>query len=125
MRKRWLIRGALIAAAVVLGFGVYYFTSGLDVAVVNEGASPMRGVVVHVTGKVYPLGDIPAGGKRSVRVEPVGTSNIEMEFRDAGDRQVRLNVNGNFGPGSRGSITVHLKDGAIVKVEGLPGAGGR
>jgi hypothetical protein len=125
VRKRWLIRGSLVAAAIVLAFVVYYVTGGLDVAVVNEGQSPMRAVVVNVTGKAYPLGDIPAGSTRTVRVEPTAPSHVEMEFRDAQDRQVRLNAGGSFEPGHRGTVTVHVKDGTIVRVEGLPTPGGR
>jgi hypothetical protein len=48
-----------------------------------------------------------------------------MEFRDAQDRQVRLNAGGTFEPGARATVTVHVKDGVIVKVEGLPVPGGR
>jgi hypothetical protein len=125
VRKRWLIRGGLLAAALLLGLVVYHVTGGLDVAVVNEGQSPMRALVVQVTGKSYPLGDIPAGSTRTIRVEPAGKSGVEMEFHDAEDRLIRLSAGGSFEPGYRGTVTVHVKDGAVVKVEGLPASGGR
>jgi hypothetical protein len=125
MRKRWLIRAGIVVAAVALAFVIYRTTASLNVTVANEGTSPMTAVVVRVADQSYPLGDIPPGGSRSVRVDPAAPSHLEMDFAAALGRQVRLNVGGSLQPGSRGTITVHVKDGSIVKVEGIPPSGTR
>ena len=120
MRKRWLIRTGIVVVAVALAFAVYRLTASLNVTVANEGASRMTAVVVHVADRSYPLGDIPPGGSRTVRAAPAAPGHLTMEFSAPEGRQVRLNVGGSLDPGARGTITVHVKDGNIVKVEGLP-----
>ena len=56
-RRRWLL---LIPVALV-GVLVFQFRSGIQVTVENTETSPLKSVVLHVTGGSYDLGDIAPG----------------------------------------------------------------
>ena len=112
-RRRWLL---LIPVALV-GVLAFQFRSGIQVTVENTGASPLKSVVLHVTGASYDLGDIAPGESATARVSPTGESELEVEFKDTDDQTQRLNAGGYFESGYRGSIRVEIKDGVIDKNE--------
>lgn len=74
--KKWLAvcvvaLVAAIAAAVLIDDRVM-------VDLKNVGAEPMLGVVVHVTGASYPVGDLAPGASVRVPVQPKGESHVEI-----------------------------------------------
>lgn len=83
----------------------------------NTGASPLKSVVLHVTGESYDIGDIAPGETATARVIPTGESELEVEFKDTDGQTQRLNAGGYFESGYRGSIRVEIKDGQIDKFE--------
>ena len=73
MRNKVLLL-SIVALVVLLlltaGGLVLLFRPGIQVTVTNTGATPMRTVVLHVTGASYPLGDIQPGKSATARVRP-------------------------------------------------------
>lgn len=102
-----------VAAALSLGFGAMYVAEDCVTFVAhNVGAEPMRSVVVHVTGRSYPIGDLPPGASKSVRLSPTSESHIELS--QAG--HARLTVGGYFEKGYRGTITADVTTDRVVVV---------
>jgi hypothetical protein len=73
----------------------------------------VRSVVLHVTGRSYPLGDIAAGSSADATVKSTTKSHLEIEFTDSDGNPRRLNAGGYFDSGWQGTIRVSIKDGAI------------
>jgi hypothetical protein len=124
MMRRYLIYLLVAITAVVLlcaggAIGYEFFYAGTRIVVRNTGQEAMRDVTVHVTGRVYSLGDLAPGDSRTQKVSPTGESSAEIEFTDEGDRRVRLNADCYFEPGLgyRGRIDVEIRDGKIVAVK--------
>ena len=112
-RRRWLL---LIPVALV-GLLAFQFRSGIQATVENTGTSPLKSVVLHVTGASYDLGDIAPGESATARVNPTGESELEVDFKDTDGQTQRLNAGGYFESGYRGTIRVEIKDGVIDKNE--------
>jgi hypothetical protein len=91
-----------------------YLWPGIHVTIQNTGSAPMRSVVLHVTGRSYSLGDIPAGASATATVKATGESGLEIEFTDPNGKVQRLDAGGYFESGYRGTIHVSIKDGTIV-----------
>lgn len=85
----------------------------VTVALVNAGNEPLRSVVVHVTGRSYPVGDIAAGGRTSVDVAPTSDSHVELTSADG----PRLIVDCYFGRGYEGSVTADVTRSRVVAVQ--------
>ena len=90
-------------------------TSGVEFTLRNVGAAPLASVVVHTTGFTYPLGDVPTGDTRTVRVEARGESHIELEH-GAGQR-TRLVVDTYFERGYTGTVIAEVRPDSVVRVE--------
>ena len=103
---------ATVAVLVAICLAVVFLNRGVIVTVRNVGDQPLSGVIVHVTGNSYPLGDIPAGDARSVRVRPVGESHIEIEHAKG-----RLVVDAYFEGGYRGGVSVDVSETVIKRVQ--------
>jgi hypothetical protein len=103
---------AASAVLVAVGFAFIMLNRGVTVTVTNVSAQPLSRVVVHVTGESYPLGDIQAGEKRSVRVSPTGESHIEIEHSKG-----RLIVDTYFENGYRGKISVEVTEVEVKRVQ--------
>ena len=117
-RRPWvLLIPAILVALVLIVVLVLQFRSGVQVAVENTGTTPLKSVVLHVTGVSYDLGDIAPGESAKARVNPTGESELEVEFKDTDGQTQRLNAGGYFESGYRGSIRVEIKDGQIDKFE--------
>lgn len=103
---------AAFAVLIAIGVALVFLNRGVVVTVRNVSTQPLSGVVVHVTGNSYALGDIQAGDHRSVRVSPVGESHIEIEHAKG-----RLVVNTYFESGYRGSVSVEVTETEIKRVQ--------
>jgi hypothetical protein len=113
------VLGGLAVGAFLLSLGAIalYVRHGVKVRVHNSGMEPLRGVVVHVTGNSYPLGDMPTGSTVSIRVVAKGESHVEVEFRDSKGVSKRLKLGCYFeGDPYRGTISVDLDSEKILHV---------
>ena len=108
-QRRWLIAVLIIVLVVVM----IQSRSGIHVTILNAGATPLRSVVIHVTGDSHSVGDIAPGGAIRVRVRPTSDSHLEIEFTDDDGQLKRLDAGGYFKSGYRGTIQVSIKEGMI------------
>jgi hypothetical protein len=109
---KYIIPGIIFLIAVVIG--LYSFTGGVKVTIHNVSNSAITGVIVHVTGNSYPVGDIPAGLFKKVKVVSKGESHIEIEHEGV---QERLIVDCYFEQGYGGEIIIEITPDSVVKVE--------
>jgi hypothetical protein len=72
-------------------------------------------VVVVTTGHRYELGHVPAGGRRTVRVQVTDESHIEL-VHGRGERR-HLVVETYFGPGYRGTVHARVRVDTVLAVE--------
>lgn len=123
MTKQQNRRSRLIAIPVVLlivtGIAVVLVLSRPDIQVTveNTGTTPLKSVMLHITGASYDLSDIAPGGTATARVRSTGESSLDIEFTAADGKTQRLNAGGYFESGYRGSIRVEIKDGQIDKFD--------
>ena len=118
-KKLWWLAVILICLVLIVTASllVSRFQAGIRVTITNAGTTPLKSVVLHVTGSSHSLGDIePSSSKRAV-VKPTSESHLEIEFVDAEGKVHRLDAGGYFEPGYRGKIRVSIKDGEIEKNE--------
>lgn len=90
---------------------------GAKVIIVNVGTVPMRSVVVRVTGKSYPLGELGVGQTLSVDTYPTGESSVTIEHTDAQGNRKTLPAGGYFEPGSQSTIKVKVTADFVVSFE--------
>ena len=116
--RLWLI-AIPVVLLIVAGIAVVLvlFRPGIQVTVENTGTTPLRSVVLHVTGASCDLGDIAPGATATARVRSTGESSLDIEFTDGHGNNQRLNAGGYFESGYRGTIRVEIKDGQIDKFE--------
>ena len=104
-------------AFLVLAFILYWhWTSGVRVTVVNIGHTPMRDIQLIVTGNRYALGNLGAGESRSIRVQPMGESHLEIDYSNSQSNNSHLVVDCYMEGGYRGSLKVEVDEGKIEKV---------
>jgi hypothetical protein len=115
--RRWWVVAVLASFVLLVGIGLFKLQHGIWVTIENTGATPIRSVVLHVTGASYALADIAPKSSTEVRVEPRGESHLEIEFTDPNGKPRRLDAGGYFESGYRGTIRLSIKDGAIEKNE--------
>lgn len=58
---RWLFVAIPAVLIALVGVLIFQFRPGVQVTIQNTGSTPIRSVVLHVTGASYQLGDIPPG----------------------------------------------------------------
>lgn len=109
---KYIISCTIILIASAIGY--YLFTGGVKVTIHNVSNSTITGVIVHVTGNSYPVGDIPENSYNKVKVVSKGESHIELEHE--GDQE-RLIVDCYFEKGYRGKIYIEITPDRVVKVE--------
>jgi hypothetical protein len=115
-RRRWWLIGTLMAFALLVVVGLLMaqrLRAGVRVTIHNVGTTPLRSVVLQVTGASYPLGDIVPGSFGEATVISHGESNLEIEFINIDGKTRRLNAGGYFESGYRGTIRVSIQDGTI------------
>ncbi len=86
---------------------------GVTFTVRNAGDSVMAGVVVQVTGKAYPVGDLLPGESKSMTLAPTGESHVEI----AQIGNPKLVVDCYFEPGYEGTIEARLTETKVVAVK--------
>jgi hypothetical protein len=101
----------VLLVAVFLGCG----TSGIEFTLRNLDAARLDSVVVRTTGFSYPLGDLPAGVSRTVRVQSTGESHIEVEH--GAKPRLRLVVDTYFERGYSGTVTADVRRDTVVRLE--------
>jgi hypothetical protein len=112
-RRTALINGRILvgtlslAALGVAGFVWAYWDRGVTVVLRNRDSATLNGVTIHVTGRDYPVGDIPAGSEKRVLVDPTGESHIEISQQNA-DGRGRLAVECYFEGGYSGTIEIEI-----------------
>ena len=116
-RKSWKLAIVSVLVAGLAGLAVFQFRSGVRITVENAGTTPLKSVVLYVTGASYALGDIAVGRSATMRVKPTGESHLEIELTDSDGKTQRLDAGGYFEPGYRGSMQVEIEDGQISKAE--------
>src|SRR5579863_1704711 len=104
----WLMAvvGALLALAVSLW-------PHIQVTVENNGQRSVCELVVHVTGRSYPLGDLPPGASKNVIVAPSGESSIVIEFQDETGHKFQSDAGEYIEPGYNASIIVSITNGVV------------
>lgn len=112
-KVRWLLVAIPVVLIALVGVVLFQFRPGIQVTIQNTGSTPMRSVVLHVTGNSYQLGDIPPGESATARVRPTSDSGLEIEFTDTDGKVQRLDAGGYFESGYRGTIRVSIKNGVI------------
>ncbi|HEV8068392.1 MAG TPA: hypothetical protein VGP76_11700 [Planctomycetaceae bacterium] len=117
----WRLRVCVaIAAGLVLvggGLACYHFRPGVRVTVENAGTEPMRAVVLHVTGRSYPVGEIAPGGRTETIVVPTSESDLRIEFTDGRGIERRVPIECYIEPSNRGEIRARINDGRLEMTE--------
>lgn len=112
LHAAWVFAGPLFLRALA-----HLSRPGIQVTIRNAEATPIRAVVVHVTGASYQLGDIASGESAQVVVRSTGESHLEVTFTEADGRTKQLNAGGYCEPGYRGTIRLSIRDGVIGENE--------
>jgi hypothetical protein len=112
-RHLWVI--AVVVIAMVTS--VLIWTPGPKAVVTNTGTTAMRNVRVEVTGRAYPIGDLPPGESRSLRVRPTGESHIVLRYADTNGAAQAVRVDCYFESGYSGRISVDVADGKVSRVD--------
>lgn len=111
---RWrLFVGSVILLLILAGIAGTQLHRGIRVIVTNTGQSPIRSVVLHVTGNSYSLGDIAPGATKEATVNSTGESDVAVEFEDAIATRLRQDVGVYIEPGYQGTIQLSIKGGQI------------
>lgn len=116
-RTRFLVIVVVILLCGGGAIGYAVCTRGVRVVVRNTGQERMRDVTIHVTGRMYALGDLAPGNSGSQRVSPTGESSVEIEFTDEQGQRVRLGAVGYLEPGYRGQIEMEIQNGKASAVK--------
>ena len=112
-----VLAGSLTVAALgAAGLVWAFWNRGVTVVVRNTDSATLGGVIVHVTGRDYLLGDMPAGSTRQVLVDPTGESHIEISQHQA-DGRGRIPVSCYFEGGYSGSIEIHISRTSATMVD--------
>lgn len=114
MKSRYALSSLCVASAICsVATAAAFWFSTLAVVVRNTGNTPLRDVVVHVTGNSYSLGDLDAGSQKRVLIEPTGDSHVELSVREVSGHTRRLTGDCYFEPGYHGTIRIDVSDGRI------------
>lgn len=111
-KKRWPLAIVMVAICLVTLYA-YRFRSGIEVTIHNKEAVPLRSVVLHVTGKSYPLGTIAAGDSALVAVNPVSESSLKIDFTQSDGKNNSLDADVYFEANYRGTMRISIRDGKI------------
>jgi len=107
---KWVL--AIVAVLICIASSFLLLNRGVVVTIRNVGTETLSGVVVHVTGNAYPIGDIQVGSERSVQVSPSGESHVEIEHSKG-----RLIVSTYFESGYHGKVSVEVTRDEVKRVQ--------
>jgi hypothetical protein len=109
---------ALISLIVVVLLATFLLREGdITVVIENVGNEAMHGVVVHVTGASYSVGELAPGAKTVLAVKPKGESHVEIE-QSSGPRLI---VDCYFESGYSGKVAAKVNPTRVVAVESAIG----
>ena len=112
-----VLAGTLTVAAIgAAGLVWAYWHRGVTVVVRNKDSAALSAVTIHVTGRDYPIGDMPPGSTRHVLVDPTGESHIEISLQQA-DRRERLIADCYFEGGYSGTIDIDISRTSVTVVD--------
>ncbi|HEX9172669.1 MAG TPA: hypothetical protein VF861_08405, partial [Telluria sp.] len=108
MKKRTLVIVTLVLVILywlTKTLGTMYFltraeAAGVEFTLNNVGSKVLHSVLVEVTGRSYKLGDMPPGSSKTVKLNALGDSHIELQFSNGR----RLTIDCYFQPTHIGSI---------------------
>ena len=107
INARVLVGGFTVAVIGAAGLVWAYWNRGVTVVLRNTDATALSDVTIHVTGRDYPIGDMPSGSTRNILVDPTGESHIEISQQHA-DGRGRLVVQCYFESGYSGQIDIDV-----------------
>jgi hypothetical protein len=105
--SRVLVVSLTVAAISAAGLVWAFWPRGITVVLRNTDSATLSGVMLHVTGRDYPIGDLPSGSTRRVLVDPTGESHIEISQHQA-DGRGRIPVSCYFEAGYSGTIEINI-----------------
>jgi len=105
MPKRVLI------LALLLGLGGCSLFCRVDVAVVNEGLTPVTDLTISYKGGRELIRELWPGESLELSIHPSGESDVEINFADATGHSRGRNIGIYLAPDFRGRIEIRL-DGA-------------
>ncbi len=79
-----------LVVAILIAAVAFQVRSGIRVTVENSGTTPLKSVVLHVTGASYNLSNIASGASATARVTPTSESLLEIEITDDDGKFVTL-----------------------------------
>jgi hypothetical protein len=111
-----LVGGFTVAVIGAAGLVWAFWNRGVTIVLRNTDSAALVDVTIHVTGRDYPIGDMPAGATRTVLVDPTGESHIEISLQQAGARG-RLPVQCYFEAGYSGEIAIDISNTSVTVVD--------
>ena len=104
-----IVTAAGVLIAVLASAALLYMNRPLILVVRNVDTEDLHAVVVQVTGSSIPIGDIPAGQSRKIRLAATGESHVELDLATG-----HLVVDCYFERGYGGRITTEINRSAVV-----------
>ena len=101
------------AAALVVWYWTSRHTNGVEFTLKNVGPEALQSVTVEVTGKSYAIGDLPPGGSKTVKVNPLAESHIGLRFREGRMLTIDCYMEHDYG----GRIEANVTSKAVVTVK--------
>jgi hypothetical protein len=112
-----VLAGALTVAAIgVAGVAWAVWPRGVTVVLRNADSTALTDVTIHVTGRDYPIGDVPPGSTRRVLVDPTSESHIEISQQLA-DGRGRSPVDCYFEAGYSGEIDISVSRTSVAVID--------
>ena len=111
-----LVGGFTVAVIGAAGLVWAYWNRGVTIVLRNADSAALLDVTIHVTGRDYAIGDMPAGSTRHVLVDPTGESHIEISLQHPGGRE-RLPVQCYFEAGYSGEIAIDLSPASATVID--------
>ena len=105
----------LLIVALSFGFGGCSLVCGIDVVVVNEGATPVTDLTVSYSGGRELVRELWPGETLELSISPKGESDLVINFVDASGQTRGGKINVHFSHDDRGRIDIRLdKAGKVL-----------
>lgn len=101
----------VLMLALLLGVNGCSFFCGVDIAVVNEGLTPITDLTISYTGGRELIRQLWPGESVEVSVNPTGESDLKINFADATGHSRGRTLDVYLAPDFHGRIDIRL-DGA-------------
>jgi len=97
----------------VVWYVAFRYTNGVQFTLKNVGPETLHSVTVEVSGKSYTLSDIPSGAAKTVKVNPVGGSDIKLRLPSGFVLTIDCYLEHDYG----GSIEANVSSRGVVAVK--------